>query len=221
MNKHSGILGYGSIGRQTARLCAALGMTVHAYTLHPRPTPASRRDTSWAPPGLGDPEGTLPARWFSGGSRAELHAFLSSGLDLLVVATPLTDRTTHLLGKEEFEALAAGHDRNRDGNDNGGKGGKGRAFVSNIARGAVVSTEDLAEALETGLIRGAALDVTDPEPLPEGHPLWRAPNVIITPHVSGASTKYYERALAVLQCNLRRVSEGAELVNRVDKTRGY
>lgn len=205
----SGILGYGSIGRQTARLATALGMTVHAYTLHPRPTPASRADHSWAPPGLGDPEGTLPAKWFSGASTEDLHTFLGSGLDLLVIATPLTAGTTHLLAKAEFEVLAAA----------GGR--KGRTFVSNVSRGGVINTEDLVDALEGGLIRGAAVDVTEPEPLPDGHVLWGAKNVIVTPHVSGASTKYFERVLGVLGENLGRLGSGEGLVNLVDKKRGY
>lgn len=188
-----------------------MGMKVHAYTLHARPTPESRRDHGWTPPGLGDPEGAIPARWFSGASTAELNAFLASGLDLLVIATPLTDRTQHLLAKAEFELLAGGE----------GRGSKGKTFVSNIARGPVVDTDDLLHALEDGLIRGAALDVTDPEPLPDGHALWGAKNVIITPHVSGASTRYFERVLGILECNLGRLAEGSELVNRVDRKRGY
>jgi phosphoglycerate dehydrogenase-like enzyme len=204
----SGILGYGSIGRQTARVATAMGMKVHAYTLHPRPTPESRRDHGWTPAGLGDPEGVLPARWFSGPTTADLHAFLASGLDLLVLATPLTEATRHLLTRAEFEVLAA-------------DGRAGRTFVSNIARGPVVHTADLMAALEGGLIRGAALDVTDPEPLPDGHPLWTAKNVIITPHISGASLKYFSRILAILECNLQRLADGAELVNRVDRRRGY
>jgi phosphoglycerate dehydrogenase-like enzyme len=164
---------------------------------------------------MGDPEGEFPSEWFSGGSTADLHRFLSSGLDLLVVATPLTDRTTHLLGKAEFEVLARAAKRPE------GKGRKGGTFVSNIARGAVVDTEALIEALNGGLIRGAAIDVTDPEPLPDGHPLWSAKNVIVTPHVSGASVSYYDRVLAVLEVNLERLSEGGKLVNVVDKKSGY
>ncbi|KAK4155400.1 oxidoreductase-like protein [Chaetomidium leptoderma] len=205
-SKTIGILGYGSIGRQTARLAAAMGMAVHAYTLHPRPTPESRRDRGWTAPGLGDPDGALPSKWFSGESAADLHAFLASGLDLLVIATPLTDRTQHLLSAAEFRVIA---------------GRKGRTFISNIARGPVIDTDALVDALEGGLIRGAALDVTDPEPLPDGHRLWGAKNVIITPHVSGASTRYVERVLAILVCNLGRLAEGGELVNEVDKKRGY
>ena len=204
---NSGILGYGAIGRQTARVATAMGMTVHAYTLHPRPTPESRRDDAWAPAGLGDPEGIFPSKWFSGASQADLHAFLKSGLDLLVIATPLTDDTRHLIAKPELEALASAK--------------KGRTYVSNISRGPVIHTDDLIEALEGGLIRGAALDVTDPEPLEDGHRLWSTKNVIITPHVSGASTAYGERALAILRVNLERLSQGAKLVNQVNKKRGY
>ncbi|KAF4835142.1 D-2-hydroxyacid dehydrogenase [Colletotrichum tropicale] len=199
-----GILGYGSIGRQTARVATALGFKVHAYTLHPRPTPESKRDNGYSPPGLGDPEGKFPAKWFSGASKADLHAFLGSGLDLLVVATPLTDKTSHLLAAEEFRILSAK-----------------KTFVSNIARGPIVNTDDLIKALDDGLIRGAALDVTDPEPLPEGHPLWKAKNLLITPHISGMSTSYTERILGILDLNLERLSQGKRLVNVVNKKEGY
>lgn len=191
-------------------------MKIHAFTLHPRATPESRRDTSWSPPEMGDPLGTLPAAWYSGSSRQDLHAFLSSGLDLLVVSAPLTPNTRCLLSGEEFDILAGA--------------GKGRTIVSNIARGLVISTPDLVKALREGKIRGAALDVTDPEPLPAGHELWGMENVIITPHVSGASGRYHERVLAILRENLGRIASGLDgqgerdsssLVNLVDKEKGY
>jgi len=205
--KTIGILGYGAIGRQTARVAVALGMRVHAYTLHPRETPESKREKSWAPPGMGDPQGEFPSAWFSGGTKADIHAFLASGLDLLVIATPLTDGTRHLLSHEEFAVLAGVE--------------KGKTFVSNVARGPVVDTDALMEALEKDWIKGAAVDVTDPEPLPEGHPLWKAKNLIITPHVSGASKAYVERVLAILKENLGRFSREEGLMNLVDKKRGY
>ncbi|CAK7228960.1 hypothetical protein SCUCBS95973_007059 [Sporothrix curviconia] len=206
-----GILGYGSIGRQTARVATALGMEVYAYTLHPRDTPESRRDDGFAPPGTGDPEGIFPTKWFSGGTRADRHKFLSSGIDLLVVATPLTDDTTHLLGAEELKLLGSTRD---DGTHRAG-------FLSNIARGPIVDTDALIEALDKGTLRGAALDVTDPEPLPDGHRLWDAKNIIITPHISGLSTKYDERVLAILEDNLQRLSDGRPLANRVSRHDGY
>ncbi|KAI0430492.1 hypothetical protein F5Y09DRAFT_307638 [Xylaria sp. FL1042] len=200
-----GILGYGSIGRQIARVATAMGMEVYAYTNRPRPTPESRRDHSWHPPGLGDPEGTLPTRWFSGTTPAELGEFLSSGLDLLVVAVPLTPETRGMLGATQFKLLA----------------GK-KTYVSNIGRGPTIVTDDLIIALDEGWIGGAALDVTDPEPLPRDHALWGKKNVIITPHVSGHTSSYFNRLLAILDVNLERLSEGrSEFLNRVSRKRGY
>uniref|UniRef100_L2FHD7 D-isomer specific 2-hydroxyacid dehydrogenase n=1 Tax=Colletotrichum fructicola (strain Nara gc5) TaxID=1213859 RepID=L2FHD7_COLFN len=148
---------------------------------------ASKRDNGYSPPGLGDPEGKFPAKWFSGASKADLHAFLGSGLDLLVVATPLTDKTSHLLAAVEFRILSAK-----------------KTFVSNIARGPIVNTDDLIKALDDGLIRGAALD-----------------NLLITPHISGMSTSYTERILGILDLNLERLSQGKRLVNVVNKKEGY
>ncbi|KAI0015440.1 D-isomer specific 2-hydroxyacid dehydrogenase [Xylariomycetidae sp. FL0641] len=202
-----GILGYGSIGRQVARVATAMGMEVYAYTQRARDTPASRRDASYHPPGLGDPEGTLPTRWFSGSAPG---AFLASGLDLLVVALPLTPQTAGFLGEAQFRAL-----------DAGARATGRRAYVANVGRGPVVATAALVRALDAGWIRGAALDVTDPEPLPREHPLWRKPNVIVTPHVSGASDKYHERLLDVLDINLGRLSGGEDFMNRVSRKRGY
>lgn len=182
-----------------------MGMDVHAYTLHPRTTPGSRRDDSYSPPGLGDPDGSLPSKWFSGSTKEEIHEFLGSGLDLLVIATPLTPKTRNLIAKTEFEIL-----------------GRKRTFVSNIARGPIVNTADLIEALNEGVIRGAALDVTDPEPLPEGHALWKAKNVTITPHISANSSAYYYRVLEIFRLNLERLSEGRkDLINQVDRKEGY
>jgi phosphoglycerate dehydrogenase-like enzyme len=120
------------------------------------------------------------------------------------VSLPLTPKTTGLISTPEFKVLS-----------------KKKTYVSNIARGPIIDTADLIDALDTGLIRGAALDVTDPEPLPEGHPLWKAKNAIITPHVSGASTSYATRVFAILEYNLKRLSKGKELTNRVSRKEGY
>lgn len=181
-----------------------MGMDVYAYTLHERKTPESKKDDGYTPPGLGDPDGIFPSKWFFGGSTEELHAFLGAGLDLLVVAMPLTAKTTGLISGPEFEVLS-----------------KQKTFVSNIARGPIVNTDDLIEALDKELIRGAALDVTDPEPLPDGHPLWSAKNAIVTPHISGASTSYFDRVWEIVKLNLQKMSEGKGLVNKVDRREGY
>lgn len=97
-----------------------------------------------------------------------------------------------------------------------------KTYISNIGRGATIVTDDLVTALDEGWVRGAALDVTDPEPLPREHPLWKKKNVIITPHVSGQTSSYYQRLLAILDINLERLSQGeTEFMNQVSRKRGY
>lgn len=191
-----GILGYGPIGRQCARLGQALGMDVFAYTLNPRPTSFSRVDITYHVPDTGDPDGLIPRRWFSGGSREDINNFLSKDLDLLIVSLPLNDATRGLIGKEQFDIMS-----------------KRKTFVSNIARGAIINTDALVEALNEGKIRGAALDVTEPEPLPKGHPLWKAPNVFITPHIAWMSNKYWENVTDLLLRNLDRIANGEQVLN--------
>lgn len=179
-------------------------MDVIAYTNGRRSTPESRRDTGYIVPGTGDPEGTFPSRWLSGADN-QFDEFLSANLDLLVVAVPLTASTKGLIGAREFQLLA-----------------KRRTFLSNIARGPIVDTDALVAALDDGLIRGAALDVTDPEPLPSDHQLWHKPNVIITPHISSNSTEYNRRVLDIVELNLQKLSEGStDFVNKVNKKQGY
>lgn len=89
------------------------------------------------------------------------------------------------------------------------------ALLVNVARGSVVVTEDLLEALQDGSVR-AALDVTDPEPLPGGHPLWSAPGVLITPHVGGATPAMWPRAYRLVREQLERYVAGRPLVNVMD-----
>ena len=88
------------------------------------------------------------------------------------------------------------------------------ALLVNAARGPIVDTDALVEALQVGRIR-AALDVTDPEPLPEGHPLWSCPNLLITPHVGGSTPQFAPRALRTAAEELRRYMEGEPLQNVV------
>lgn len=90
VGKKVGILGYGSIGRQVARVAKAMGMDVIAYTASPRKTKESKRDDGYIVPGTGDQEGEFPSEWYSGTSKEEVHHFLKQEIDLLVVAVPLT-----------------------------------------------------------------------------------------------------------------------------------
>ncbi|OSS49525.1 hypothetical protein B5807_05802 [Epicoccum nigrum] len=207
VGKRVGVLGYGSIGRQVARVAKAMGMDVIAYTASPRKTPESKRDGGFIVPGTGDPDGSLPSAWYSGTAKEDLHEFLKQEIDLLVIGVPLTKSTTHLLSSAEFALLHASNPRG--------------TYIANIARGPIIDQPALITALETNQIRGAALDVTDPEPLPKDDPLWDAPNVLITPHVSGSSDAYAERAFQVLATNIKREREGGKLVNEVDRDRGY
>lgn len=139
----------------------------------------------------------MPARWFHGESKESLRGFLGQDLDLLVVSLPLSEAGgDDIISHEELGILA-----------------RRKTFVSNVGRGQLVDTQALVDALEGGRIRGAALDVTDPEPLPRGHALWTAPNVFISPHVSWQSDRFNERILEILEINLGRLDEGKLPIN--------
>jgi phosphoglycerate dehydrogenase-like enzyme len=123
--------------------------------------------------------------------------------DVIVNATPLTSRTTAMFGSGAFRSM------------------KRTALFINVGRGKSVVTADLVNALTTGQIAGAGIDVVDPEPLPRESPLWEAPNLIITPHVADRSPRRMERFWAVMRENLRRYVHGEKLLSVVDPQRGY
>ena len=199
-----GILGYGAIGRQCARLASAMGVDVYAFTRSERPTPVQRRDDRYCLPGMGDPDGLIPAKWFHGSSKEAVNEFLGQDLDILVICLPLTEATQPVISREQFGILA-----------------KKKTFLSNVARGKHIDTDALVEALQQGKIRGAALDVTDPEPLPDGHPLFTAPNVFITPHISWRTPCYFERILNILEVNLERLNNREALLNVANREYHY
>ncbi|ROT35192.1 2-hydroxyacid dehydrogenase [Sodiomyces alkalinus F11] len=199
-----GIVGYGGIGRHVARIAKAMAMDVYAFTATPRETPEQRRDTGYTVPNTGDPDGSIPTRWFSGLDKPSFHEFLRQDLDIVVLCLPLTPQTRHILSTAEFEILS-----------------RRQSFVSNISRGETIDQTALIAALETGQLRGAALDVTDPEPLPADSPLWTAPNIIISPHMSGLIANYGDRTIDVLELNLERKSRGEPMVNVIQRGKGY
>lgn len=207
VGRRIGVLGYGSIGRQVGRLAKAMGMTVVAYTATPKPTPESRRDHGFVIDGTGDLDGSIPSEWYSGLDKESLRNFLKQDLDWLVVSVPLTEQTMHFLGEEEFQVLS--------------NGGKRPAFVTNIARGQIIDQEAMIKALKDGTLAGAALDVTDPEPLPSDSELWGLENVIVTPHISALAEGYIERTFKVLERNLELREKGEKLINVVRRERGY
>lgn len=185
-------------------------MTVHAYTASPRSTPESRRDTGYIVPGTGDADGAIPASWHHGADRESIRSFLSLGLDHLVISLPLTPQTTRLLGADEFALLSEKCPH---------RGVK--PYITNISRGRVIDQDALIAALKEGQLSGAALDVTDPEPLPADHPLWDAPNLQLSPHVSSLGNEYFPRAMDILQLNLGRLERGEALVNEFKRRKGY
>ncbi len=128
---------------------------------------------------------------------------LAAEADVVVNATPLTPETTGIFDRAFFNAMKPG------------------GYFVSIGRGASAVTADLMAALESGQLAGAGLDVTDPEPLPADHPLWRMPNVVITPHVASGSDVQDERTLILISENLRRYAAGEPLLNVVDVERGY
>ena len=136
------------------------------------------------------------------GLPGELLEFARSA-DVVVNTVPLTDATRGMFDAAFFAALR-----------------KGTQFI-NVGRGGSVVTDALVAALRSGQVGGAGLDVTDPEPLPPDHPLWRLPNVIITPHVSARSDLGNDARWAVARENLRRYVAGERMLSVVDVERGY
>ena len=192
--KTLGIVGYGSIGREAARLAAAFGMRIVAMQRN-----TDHRDPGFQYTGIGDPEGTLPERYYP---PEQLPTMLGE-CDVVLCAVPLTSQTRHMFNAATFSAM------------------KRTAFLINIARGEVCNEQDLLHALQTQQIAGAALDVFQQEPLPSDSPFWSLPNVFITPHISGHTPHYDDRAATIFAENLRRYLAGEPLFNVIDKTRGY
>lgn len=128
---------------------------------------------------------------------------LARQADVVINTAPLTDSTRGMFDMAFFAAM------------------KPSAYFISVGRGASTVTDDLVAALESGSIRGAGLDVTDPEPLPEGHPLWSMPRVIITPHSGGRSDKGRDRLFMLVQENLRRYVNGEPMLSVVEIERGY
>jgi phosphoglycerate dehydrogenase-like enzyme len=191
-----GIAGYGSIGRELARQAAALGMTVLATKRDPMHPAESG---SYVESGTGDPEGSIPARIYPDAALKSMAA----ECDFLVVTLPLTDATRHIVNEDVLNGM------------------KKSAVIINVGRGSVIDEPALITALSFGKIGGAALDVFEEEPLPKTSPLWNLENVILTPHISGNSAHYNEKAAALFAENLQRYIENRPLLNRLDRKRGY
>lgn len=117
---------------------------------------------------------------------SDVHEAFSRS-EYVVIAAPLTELTTGLVDANAFRSMPAD------------------SVLVNVGRGPIVDTDDLVDAIQSNAIRGAALDVTDPEPLPEDHELWGFDNVLITPHNAGHTPRYFDRLAGILERNLERI----------------
>jgi phosphoglycerate dehydrogenase-like enzyme len=178
----AGIVGYGDIGRAVASRVHAMGMRVLALKRH---APASP-----------DP---LIAQFFK---PSELSTMLGM-CDYVVVATPLTAETRHMISDSAFAAM------------------KPNAVVINIGRGPVIDQSALVRALTEKRIKGAGLDVFEQEPIPEGDPIWKLENVLISPHCADHTKDWLDDAMRFFLAQYARFANGEALENVVEKHLGY
>ncbi len=190
--KTAGILGYGAIGRETARLLSALGMHILCVDRNPR---GSKPEQFCAWEGTGDPEGTLPDQWHG---LDGLDQVLAQS-DLIVVTLPHVPETHALIDWKRLRRM------------------KPTAQMIIISRGGVVEETALASALEEGVVAGAAVDCFEEEPLPRTHALFDAPNIILTPHISGGFKDYWPTLCRLFCENLQRLYVGQPLLNQVNR----
>ena len=148
-------------------------------------------------PARGGPKGM---EWVGG--LADL-ARLSGGSDVLVIAAPHTTETLGAVDRRVLERIPH------------------QALVINVSRGSLLDEQALLELLERGRLTGVALDVFGTEPLPAGHPFWSHPRVLVSPHVSAVSSRFWERETALIVANIRSYLAGAPLTNVVDREAGY
>jgi len=190
-----GVVGYGSVGREVARVCHSMGAKIVATKRNLK----ILEDEGYFLSGHGDPKAELVERLYP----PQAIASMASLCDFLVICVPLTNETRGIVGEKVFNLM------------------KPRSFLIDLSRGGVVDHGALVEALEEKKIVGAALDVYPVEPLPESSPLWEMPNVLLSPHVAGASLQYYESAIDCFTENMNRYLADQSLFNLYSAERGY
>lgn len=190
-----GIVGYGSIGREVARQLYAYGAKVLASkrdAMHPE-------DKGYIPEGLGDPYGNYFDRLYP---MEGLRGMLEE-CDFVVLTLPHTKSTECLFVKETFDYMKPG------------------SYFVNVSRGQLVDEGALIDALNSGQLAGAALDVYSQEPLPPESPLWSQPNLILTPHISAFSPNMLNQVIELFIENLKRYLNKQPLYNVIDREQGY
>ncbi len=186
-----GIVGFGGIGREVARRAAALGARVIGV----------RRGGGDMLTCIIDDEKYRIEYHIGSGRHVLDHTICQS--DYLVLALPETPETRGLMTRERLFAMKPG------------------SVLINVARGRLVDEHALLEALESGPLRGAGLDVFHTEPLPPDHPFYRHPRVLMTPHVSATTRRFWDRQTELITDNIGRFARGERLRNLVDKAAGY
>lgn len=194
-NATVGIVGYGSIGREIARLLQNFNVEILATKADLK----QLEEAGYTRPGLGDAMGEIPKRIYP----AKALKSMFKECDFVVVCSPLTADSQGMIGEDQLKAL------------------RPDAFLIDISAGGVVDQEALLAALQGKKIAGAALDVFPEEPLAADSPLWETPNVIISPHTAGLSPNFEHRAVDLFCENLQRYLDKAPLLNLVDWERGY
>ena len=150
-----------------------------------------------------DPKDTAPASFIKQMVKPSQIDTVLPLADVVFVTVPETPATKGMIGAAQFQEMKRG------------------AYFIAVSRGTVYSMDALVQALASRRLAGAGVDVTDPEPLPRNHPLWKFRNVVITPHIAGASDRSLTRVLELLRENISRFAAGQPLLNTVDKNQGY
>ncbi|MCF7687152.1 MAG: D-2-hydroxyacid dehydrogenase [Cephaloticoccus sp.] len=184
------IVGYGGVGRETARLLTTFGVAVDVV----QRTKVIESYTGYLPdPDMGDRAGVLPQRRFT---VAEMDTALAEA-DFIVLTIPLTQETKHLMNRATLAAIKPG------------------AVLINVARGGLIEMSALSEALSAGRLAHACLDVFTTEPLPADDPIWVLPGITLTPHMSGVMPDAAHWHEDLLRQNLQRYRTGAPLLNEI------
>jgi phosphoglycerate dehydrogenase-like enzyme len=194
-NSTVGLVGYGSISREVARMLQPFNAKVLATkkdVMHPL-------DAGYSIEGHGDPEGNYFHRLYP----IEALKQMLKLCDFVVITLPITPETRGMIGEAEITAMKPG------------------AFLVHVSRGGILNETALINALNDHKLAGAALDVFSQEPLPPDSPLWKTPNLFITPHVSGFSARYKERAGEMFEENLNRYLHGEPILNQYNPERYY
>ncbi|ORY21514.1 D-isomer specific 2-hydroxyacid dehydrogenase [Naematelia encephala] len=200
IGKTIGFLGYGTLGRESARLCSIFPKV---RLIAANSDGKRKAEDGYVIDGTGDFDASLPAQMYSTNDPTSFEAFLKE-CDILVASLPHTKQTVGLLDSGKLSLMKPG------------------GLFINVGRGSLIKSEHILESLDApnGLY-GAAIDVTDPEPLEDNHPLWSHPRLIITPHLSGEPENEMQTSIDILLTNTQRLVAGKDVLNKCSFETGY